>query len=67
MEGRDVMLLSPEKPTTVTAGDVQLTGETAFARLYQDGTLRLAVIRGQSTAKAGDWTLNCSKRDVDHR
>ncbi|OPZ83237.1 MAG: hypothetical protein BWY76_02370 [bacterium ADurb.Bin429] len=57
MEGTDVVLLSPGKAAAVTEGNVQLAGEVAFARTYQNGTLRLAVIKGTATAGIGAWVL----------
>ncbi len=57
MEGTDVVLLSPGKPATVSAGTASLTGEVAFARTYRDGTLRLAALRGDCTVKLADWVL----------
>ncbi|MHB9131637.1 MAG: hypothetical protein ACYDBB_11185 [Armatimonadota bacterium] len=61
MEGTDIVLLSPGKTASVTDGDVQLAGEIAFARKYQDGALRLAVLRGLCAVKIGDWLLSSNE------
>ncbi len=57
MEGTDVILLSPGKPDAVDTGAVALTGEIAYARQYANGTLRLAVVKGDGSAQAGDYRL----------
>ena len=58
LEGKDVVLLSPGKPTAVTSGDLQLTGEVTFARRYANRTLRLAVVKGtEATATQPPWRL----------
>ena len=58
MEGTDVVLLSPGKPAMVTSGDVQLTGEIAFARRYNNGIFRLAVVKGAgASAASGEWKV----------
>jgi len=58
IEGKDVVLLSPGEAATVTSGAMRLEGETAFARRYQDGALRLAVVQGRCVASIGDWALS---------
>ncbi|MHB9025222.1 MAG: hypothetical protein ACYC7E_13805 [Armatimonadota bacterium] len=58
MEGSDVVLLSPGKPATITAGDVQISGEIAYARRYTTGVLRLAVLKGVgASATHGAWSV----------
>jgi hypothetical protein len=58
LEGRDVVLLSPGKAATATAGEIQLAGQVAFARRYADGTLRLAVVKGAgAVATEPPWSL----------
>ncbi len=59
MEGVDVVLLSPGKPTEVNEGEVRLAGEMAFARRYNDGSLRLALVKAGQAAW-GDWELRGS-------
>ena len=58
MEGRDVVLLSPGKTANTSVDDIRLTGEVAFVRRNTNGALRLAVIKGNSSAKIGEWSLS---------
>ncbi|MHB9024147.1 MAG: hypothetical protein ACYC7E_08220 [Armatimonadota bacterium] len=56
LEGTDVVLLSPGKPAKITAGDVEVSGEIAFARKYTIGVLSLAVLKGAgAVATQGAW------------
>ncbi len=57
MEGADYLLRSPGKPTAFVEKDVRLNGEIVFARKYANGTLRLALLRGKSTAELSGWKL----------
>ena len=61
MEGRDLVLLSPDHPTTVARGDTRLAGEIALARRYANGDVRLAVVKGTNAmASLGPWELRSS-------
>lgn len=60
-EGVDFILLSPGKSSTVDTANVRLRGEIAFARIHMDGTLHLAVVKGEDcAARFGDWELSAS-------
>ncbi|MHB9024159.1 MAG: hypothetical protein ACYC7E_08280 [Armatimonadota bacterium] len=61
MEGADVVLFSPDKAASVTADDVRLTGEVAFARRYTKGAIRIAVLKGtDASAACGSWEVRSS-------
>ncbi len=58
MEGTDLLLLSAGRAAEVTDGEMRLAGEVALARKYANGTIRLAISKGDAaTAGCGDWTL----------
>ena len=60
MEGGDLLLLGPRaagERVLVTDGALAVHGEVAFAHRYNDGRLRLAVLKGSPAALAGGWTL----------
>lgn len=59
LEGDDLVLLSPGRAAEIAAGEMRLTGETAFARRYLNGALRLAVLQGaEASAEIGAWGLH---------
>ncbi|MHB9023912.1 MAG: hypothetical protein ACYC7E_07000 [Armatimonadota bacterium] len=56
MEGKDVVLLSPGRSAMVKSGEVELTGQVAFARLQANGILRLAVVKSAAAVQL-PWGL----------
>jgi hypothetical protein len=60
MEGTDHLLLAPGGAEMET-GNARLRGEVAMVRSYEDGRLRLAVLKGENAlASAKDWGLESS-------
>jgi hypothetical protein len=60
MEGTDYLILSPGKPTELLQNGVSLSGEIAYARLYDNGAIRLAVLQGKGQAEAGGYLLSAA-------
>lgn len=56
-EGRDLVLLSPGRPTSAEDGGAKATGEIAFARRSTNGKLRLVVVSGDASAEVAGWGL----------
>lgn len=60
IEGTDHLLLA-SGGGEVDTGDARLRGEVAMVRSYEDGRLRLAVLKGEDAlAAAKDWSLESS-------
>lgn len=57
MEGTDLVLLSPGKPVEAADGGMQLKGEMGFVRKNIDGTVLLAIVKGEGTAACDGWGL----------
>ncbi|MHB9131222.1 MAG: hypothetical protein ACYDBB_09055 [Armatimonadota bacterium] len=56
LEGSDLILLSPGKTQSLAGDTYRLQGEIAFARKTPNGSLRLAVVKGQeATAFLDNW------------
>jgi hypothetical protein len=60
MEGTDHLLLAPGGGE-MDAGDARLRGEVAMVRTYEDGRLRMAVLKGEhALAATRDWSIESS-------
>jgi len=59
MEGTDYVLFSPGRAGSMSSDGVELSGELALARRYNDGTIRLVLIKGAGCAAGlGEWKLS---------